>query len=402
MKNWEETHECEDKRDEERLRKRIAATSESVAMTNALAVQKTQSRTEDSDDDDTFLPLSKKNPFKDFVVLQAIHVLEQAEWLISPFHSAKIMTSSATSLKKDSPFSKISASQLKLWMTSVKNQERIITQLQQNSSSTHLQPHSKVDINETEGSDSFFNFPSIILPDNCRAALVEGSIHPVENKTSSAEELINKIGEDHHLQPEQWIAFCIISRHFLENHITRLASTKKNPLRMLLTGPGGTGKSHVVKAVQKLMEHYRAGHTIRFLAPTGTAASLIDGMTIHKGLGIKVKSAEKGKGNRKLGDNHEDYSVIITARNKTKLRDEWRLVETVMIDECSLLSAELLSEIDAALRFAKEVPDEWFGGITVIFAGDFFQYPPVCATPLYNPITNRAKSSDSEVAKRIG
>ena len=75
---------------------------------------------------------------------------------------------------------------------------------------------------------------------------------------------------------------------------------------MLLTGPGGTGKSHVVKAVQKLMEHYRAGHTIRFLAPTGTAASLIDGMTIHKGLGIKVKSAEKGKGNRKLGDNHED------------------------------------------------------------------------------------------------
>ena len=166
MKNWEETHECEDKRDEERLRKRIAATSESVAMTNALAVQKTQSRTEDSDDDDTFLPLSKKNPFKDFVVLQAIHVLEQAEWLVSPFHSAKITTSSATSLKKDSPFSKISASQLKLWMTSVKNQERIITQLRQNSSSTHLQPHSKVDINETEGSDSFFNFPSIILPDN--------------------------------------------------------------------------------------------------------------------------------------------------------------------------------------------------------------------------------------------
>ena len=128
---------------------------------------------------------------------------------------------------------------------------------------------------------------------------------------------------------------------------------------MLLTGPGGTGKSHIIKAVHKVMEHYRVGHTIRFLAPTGSAASFIDGMTVHKGLGIinKVKSTDKGKGNRKLADNQEDYSVVITTQNKTKLRDEWRLVEIVIIDECSLLSAELLLEIDAALRFAKEVAD---------------------------------------------
>ena len=64
-----------------------------------------------------------------------------------------------------------------------------------------------------------------------------------------------------------------------------------------MTGPGGTGKTHVVKAVQKVMEHYNATHRIRFLAPTGLAASLIDGMTVHKGLGIKVKSKDKGKGN---------------------------------------------------------------------------------------------------------
>ena len=104
---------------------------------------------------------------------------------------------------------------------------------------------------------------------------------------------------------------------------------------MLLTGPGGTGKSHVVKAVHKVMEHYRAGHTIRFLAPTGSAASLIDGMTVHKGLGIKVKSTDKGKGNRKLADNQEDYSIVITTQNKTKLRDEWRLVPPVRSQKAS-------------------------------------------------------------------
>lgn len=88
---------------------------------------------------------------------------------------------------------------------------------------------------------------------------------------------------------------------------------------MLLTGPGGTGKTHVVKAVQKVMELYNTSHTIRFLAPTGTAASLIDGMMIHKGLGIKVQSCNKGKENWILGTNHEDYSVIISIQNKIKL-----------------------------------------------------------------------------------
>ena len=73
-----------------------------------------------------------------------------------------------------------------------------------------------------------------------------------------------------------------------------------------------------------------------------------------------------------------------------------------MIDEFSLLSAELLSEIDAALRFAKETPNEWFGGIMVIFAGDFYQYPPVCATPLYNPIPAYGKTSSSQLCKRLG
>jgi hypothetical protein len=55
------------------------------------------------------------------------------------------------------------------------------------------------------------------------------------------------------------------------------------------------------------------------LAPTGSAAALIDGMTIHKGLGIKVKSNEKGKGNRKLGEQTKDYTVIISVRNRTQL-----------------------------------------------------------------------------------
>ena len=62
---------------------------------------------------------------------------------------------------------------------------------------------------------------------------------------------------------------------------------------MLMTGPGGTGKTWVVKAVHSVMQHYNCGHKIRFLAPTGSAAVLINGMTVHKRLGIKVNSNAK-------------------------------------------------------------------------------------------------------------
>ena len=68
----------------------------------------------------------------------------------------------------------------------------------------------------------------------------------------------------------------------------------------------------------------------------------------------------------------------------------------------NLFLTELLSQIDAALRFAKEKPNDWFGGIIVIFAGDFYQYPPVCATPLYNSIPSYSKTSDSQLARRLG
>jgi hypothetical protein len=67
------------------------------------------------------------------------------------------------------------------------------------------------------------------------------------------------------------------------------------------------------------MVHYEYGHIIQFLAPTGSAAALIDSMTVHKVLGIKIKSSNKGKGNYMLGESLQDYSVIVSNKNKTQL-----------------------------------------------------------------------------------
>ncbi|KAH7909516.1 hypothetical protein BJ138DRAFT_977510, partial [Hygrophoropsis aurantiaca] len=62
--------------------------------------------------------------------------------------------------------------------------------------------------------------------------------------------------------------------------------SRQEQLHMLLTGPGGTGKSHVVGALHALMSRYGKGHLLRFLAPTGSAAANIDGMTVHKAFGL--------------------------------------------------------------------------------------------------------------------
>jgi hypothetical protein len=105
---------------------------------------------------------------------------------------------------------------------------------------------------------------------------------------------------------------------------------------MLMTGPGSTGKTHVVKMVQTVMRAYGSAHLIRFLAPTGSAAALIDGMTIHKGLGIKIRSANKVKGNRDPGNGAEDLSVLISIQNCMQLREEWKNMEFLLIDEVSL------------------------------------------------------------------
>ena len=391
MKNWEDAHECEDQQDAERLRKRAALTTESLAMTKA--INKTLSDL-DVDDIDV-LPGEKKSAEKDFSILQQVRLLEQSLWL-GPNTAQHIPEPTPTAKNEVQDLPTPTAHLLKSWMQDIKEQEQSIAHNRRNAQDfPTLTPVANITGTEQGITAQMCNSP---MDYDCPPTDVS---HKIGSDLLSAEDVIEKIGKECGLNEKQWVAYRIIARSFISRHVYK-QDVKEEPLRMFMTGPGGTGKTHVVKAVQKVMEHYGVAHSIRFLAPTGSAATLIDGMTIHKGLGIKVKSNEKGKGNRKLGEHSEDYSVIISVQNRTQLRDEYRLVEIVMLDECSLLSVELISEVDAALRYAKEKPNEWFGGVMVIFAGDLYQYPPVGGTPLYNPIPAYSSQSNKEIAKRLG
>ena len=81
---------------------------------------------------------------------------------------------------------------------------------------------------------------------------------------------------------------------------------------------------------------------------------------------------------------------MMSVRNHTLVQDEWQDVWFLFIDEVSLLGAQLMCEIDHSLQFAKENPNKWFGGINVILARDFYQYPLVGSTPLYALIQPKA------------
>ena len=88
-------------------------------------------------------------------------------------------------------------------------------------------------------------------------------------------EIINKIVEEWtlHDNPEQERAFTIVAEHILQKDLQQLL--------MFITGIGGSGKTHVIKAILDVFVKSGRYQEILVSAPTGSAACLIDGYTIH-------------------------------------------------------------------------------------------------------------------------
>lgn len=125
----------------------------------------------------------------------------------------------------------------------------------------------------------------------------------------------------------------------------------------------GTGKSYVVQILRSVIEALQWEDKIAYTAPTGVAACNIRGLTIHSWAGV-------GKASEPI-----EQLLPIVLRNSNACK-RWRETEILVIDEISMLSAELFDKLDVIGRRVRNNINP-FGGLQIIVCGDFFQLPPV-------------------------
>jgi ATP-dependent DNA helicase PIF1 len=133
---------------------------------------------------------------------------------------------------------------------------------------------------------------------------------------------------------------------------------------IFLTGPGGTGKSFLLKHIYDTVPE-KTGKHVAITAMTGCAALLIGrfAKTLHSWAGIG------------LGREPAKALALVIRRSGKALR-RWLGTDILIIDEVSMLTPELLEKLDEVARIVRRC-NEPMGGLQIIFVGDFYQLPPV-------------------------
>ena len=132
---------------------------------------------------------------------------------------------------------------------------------------------------------------------------------------------------------------------------------------IFLTGPGGTGKTKLIQYFVEYSKYYEERYQV--CAMTGCASLLLqcNARTLHSWSGIKLAKGTKEK------------VVEYVTNNKSAMKN-WKRVKVLILDEVSMLSRKIFEIIEEIARHAKK-NDLPFGGIQVVFSGDFCQLPPV-------------------------
>lgn len=136
-----------------------------------------------------------------------------------------------------------------------------------------------------------------------------------------------------------------------------LKTIENTPRHLFITGKAGTGKSTLLEYC-----YNNCRKNMVLLAPTGVAALNIKGQTIHRFFGFPINiTVEK----------------ITSHQFLPRAKRIYKNLETIIIDEASMLRADLLDCINAFLQLYGPEPEKPFGGVQLVFVGDLYQLPPV-------------------------
>jgi ATP-dependent DNA helicase PIF1 len=137
---------------------------------------------------------------------------------------------------------------------------------------------------------------------------------------------------------------------------------------IFLTGPGGSGKTELIKRMVAWCE--AKAKKFQVCALTGCAAILLNckAKTVHSWAGIGLAN----------GTNDEVVRKVISNLFKMKA---WKKIDVLIIDEVSMMSLKIFEILDMIGRRIRKKGDKPFGGIQIVFSGDFYQLPPVGNDP---------------------
>ena len=122
----------------------------------------------------------------------------------------------------------------------------------------------------------------------------------------------------------------------------------------------GCGKTFLLN---EIINKYKDNKVIAITASTGIASVLLNGMTLHSWAGI-------GFGNKDVN------SLYKKIKEKKNLLEKWKKTEILIIDEISLISAQLFDKLDKLAKLIRD-NDNPFGGIQLIVSGDWLQLPNI-------------------------
>lgn len=183
--------------------------------------------------------------------------------------------------------------------------------------------------------------------------------------------------KDFSLNEEQALAFAIVARQSCHGRQVEQVPDSEPQLLMGLFGEGGTGKSRVIGAIRKWFEVQGLSDELLITATTGVAATKIGGQTLHSAIGLR-----------------KDGKVSTVSK---KVMDLWFNRRYLIIDEVSMMDAKLLTNLHNQLGKIKSDSDLDFGGVSILFAGDFLQLPCVSHNDVYILSNGTGKAPDAYI-----
>jgi hypothetical protein len=157
---------------------------------------------------------------------------------------------------------------------------------------------------------------------------------------------------------------------------------------LFLTGKAGTGKTTFLKYIR---EH--SPKKMAVVAPTGVAAINAGGVTMHSffqlPFGAFIPENRSWNGSSNINTPNTLFKNLRLSRDKRELMQE---LDLLIIDEVSMLRADMLDEIDIILRNIRKQPLLPFGGVQVLYIGDLFQLPPVVSNEEWEVLKDFYKS----------